>query len=412
MTSRDRSIQNSNNQIPPFLSARGNKNKAIISNGENFTLGTENGSKFWNVLQYGVIGDGVTDDTTAIQAVIDGASGGSDSGGSIRGGDTVYFPPGTYLVDSITMKPGVTILGDGSKTSVMVARSNSTKIFTYTAASTQTYFNILNIGFYSDSKTSCYGIYLDGTDSGKRLSYVRINDVNVYGTFTSGIYLKYCANTFIRDAFMTNCTTGIYLNVCADTNIENCMVQLGSGNGYHILGGAGAFDEGVRLVGCSTNGQSRGLYIDGQDWGLVSGCSFTTCSNGGMSTANTCSFWKFTACDFATGVSPNYGINLTSGTTGFSFIGCTIGADTFGAIIRGTKHTFIGNFLTNNSNIDVYIDGGTNNTINSNVANSTGSGFSIYEVSPANYNIINGNLVNGTITVVGANSVSANNVTY
>lgn len=392
-------------------SLSGNKYKSLISNGDGqIILGTENGAKFWNVLQYGVKGDGTTNDTSAIQAVIDGASGGSDSGGSIRGGDTVYFPPGTYLTDSLTMKPGVTILGSGSKTSVMVARSNSTKIFTYTAASSQTYFNIFNLGFYSDSKTSCYGVYLDGVDSAKRLSYIRLNDLNMYGTFTGGIFLKYCANTFIRDAFMTNCTTGIYLNVCADTNIENCMVQLGSSYGYRIDGGAGAFDEGVRLIGCSTNGQNIGLYINGQDWGIASGCSFTTAPGGAVLTAGTNSFWKIVGCDLATGVTPTAGVNLSSGCTGFQISDNTIGSNTFGVIIRGSKHCISNNYFVNNNNIDIYIDGALYSTFTGNVSTSTTG--SEYEVSPANYNAIVGNVNNVAPTIVGANTVNASNVTY
>lgn len=52
-------------------------------------LGASGGSLF-NVKSYGAIGDGSTDDTSAIQAAIDAAA--------AAGGGVVYFPAGTYIV--------------------------------------------------------------------------------------------------------------------------------------------------------------------------------------------------------------------------------------------------------------------------------------------------------------------------
>src|SRR5947209_4741968 len=49
----------------------------------------------YNVKDYGVVGDGVTDDTAAIQAVIDGLP--LIPGSPTQRGGTIYFPPGTYL---------------------------------------------------------------------------------------------------------------------------------------------------------------------------------------------------------------------------------------------------------------------------------------------------------------------------
>lgn len=82
-----------------------------------------------SVKSFGAIGDGITDDTAAIQRVIDAASsmvyplpGGSLVGTQIYfTGATVYFPRGTYFVSStlIISSPAIGFLGDGHSQSIV-----------------------------------------------------------------------------------------------------------------------------------------------------------------------------------------------------------------------------------------------------------------------------------------------------
>jgi polygalacturonase len=67
------------------------------------TAGASTGSRTFDPSRYGAKGDGVTLDTTAIQAAIDAAA---------REGGTVAFKPGTYLSGSIFVKSGVTLQVD------------------------------------------------------------------------------------------------------------------------------------------------------------------------------------------------------------------------------------------------------------------------------------------------------------
>jgi polygalacturonase len=56
-----------------------------------------------NVRDFQATGDGMTDDTEAIQEAIRQAA----------EGDTVFIPPGAYLVRSLGLKSGINIKGEG-----------------------------------------------------------------------------------------------------------------------------------------------------------------------------------------------------------------------------------------------------------------------------------------------------------
>ena len=83
----------------------------------------------FNVLNFGAKGDGVTDDTAAIQSAIDAAA--------AAGGGQVYVPPGTFIVSGgeepsdgcLMLKSNVHMYGDGMGVSnIKVADGSDTKI--------------------------------------------------------------------------------------------------------------------------------------------------------------------------------------------------------------------------------------------------------------------------------------------
>lgn len=89
-----------------------------------------------NVVDYGAVGDGVADDTAAIQAAIDAAFAmtGIDFGGTFGAtrGATVYFPPGVFITTTpLKYKSGVSLKGAGMYTSRLF--NNSTDLFAWGA---------------------------------------------------------------------------------------------------------------------------------------------------------------------------------------------------------------------------------------------------------------------------------------
>jgi hypothetical protein len=86
----------------------------------------QRGHTIINVQRFGARGDGVTNDTAAIQAAIDAAPQGS----------TIYFPAGTYVVSNFQVRnrSGLSFTGEGEK-SVIKQKAGAPRIVTFDGAS-------------------------------------------------------------------------------------------------------------------------------------------------------------------------------------------------------------------------------------------------------------------------------------
>lgn len=335
--------------------------------------------------------------TTILQNAINAAS-----------NTTLYLPAGSFFINAITLSPGVRLKGKGKEATILAAGSNGIAMFNYTVAtSTKIKFSVSDIGFTSASATGCTAISIDGTSSALRASEIALSHLDIVGTgFTQGIYCHYCANLQIFDVFSSLTVDAIVIDNCGDVDVVSCKAQNGAGIGIKVIGGPGAFDEGVRLSDCSTNGQNVGLQIDGQEWGLASSCSFTTAAGGALIVLNASSNWKFAACDLSTATltpaQPN--IVLSAASQNFSFVGCNILIGTKGAVIRGTRHSIVGNIFYANSDFDIYLDSATFCTVSGNVCASTAAAQSIVEAGTADLNVIIGNKSQSPLGIIGAST--------
>ena len=350
----------------------------------------------------GVDNTGATDTAAALAAAIAAMTSG-----------VLYLPPGTYKLGSdVPLKPGVTLIGEDPLLTTLVAAANGVKLLTYTASATQNHFTIRRIGFSGGGFSSVYGIHIDGTDSAKRCSLVQLEDLYL-SQLARGADLKFCANSFLERMRAVACGTALYIDQCADTEIMGGSAQNGSGWGIDIYGGAGAFDEGCRISHYTTNGQAGGVRVIGQDFGQITGCSFTTASLGAAA-FQAATNWKMSNSDFyvAGGTPANPGITADASSAKLTITGNLIGLNTFGINLLGTGHTVTGNNLEANSNVDINLQC-TKSSITGNRCDSTGVAASIVEQAGSDYNSIYGNPTNGTVTIVGANTkTNGDNLVY
>ncbi len=178
---------------------------------------------YYNVRDFGAVGDGQTDDTIAIRSAFAYIAS--------RNGGTISFPEGDYKVTSaIAMPSGIVIQGTGSiqtnAPTSSLPRKNPSRIklsganralFRIGECSTQ--ITMRDIELYSESSSQTYGVEAVGAyDSAGGISFDRV----IFNNFARGIYAYGLPQTDLQwqvdyikvqnSVFIFNSDAGIYTN--------------------------------------------------------------------------------------------------------------------------------------------------------------------------------------------------------
>ncbi len=199
-----------------------------------------------NVKDYGAVGNGSTDDTTAINLAI-----------STNPGRTIYFPAGSYKITStIQISSAVHLTCDFGAVTILLATQNQYGVTvgdgtapTRTACFNTTIENLLFVPFAGVAvSTTGGGILLNYT------AYVKILGVQVYGL----------------DSGTRKFNAGMVLLSASEFLIRDCIIQGPNAYGFYLLGAAGASTQTTsgRIDFCEVTSTTVGIALNSDTSGI------------------------------------------------------------------------------------------------------------------------------------------------
>jgi hypothetical protein len=244
---------------------------------------------------FGALGDGVTDDTTAINNAITAAAGG-----------IVFFPPGTYVVSVLTCgTSNLYLMGAGSGSSIISGNSAGTRVINVTDNTSNKWKKFEGLRITS---SATYTRLVDVEET-QNISFV---DCDFDGTNCNGALINRPDVDGQSNIFFDRCkfTAGESSPRCIDNNSDDAESYFSVKNCYFTA---------------TTN--YSGIVIDGPDF-TISGCEFDLLSSTGggytfISPSSNETAGKFlgtvTNCVFRTGASVSFPFNLTTAVGGSKF---------------------------------------------------------------------------------------------
>jgi len=214
-----------------------------------------------NVLDFGAVGDGVTNDTAAIQAAINYVNALPQQPKK----PTVYFPSGRYLITStLQLYADISISGEPrdigysfgwSHTSEILAGASMGAMFDVTGSN----IYVGNLGFYANNNAD---YALKSTGAFGRMSGNTFENLAITLCKKSGIYLQNCGITKIRFCQISNCLEcGIDGQGWGDADIDGCYINtinLDSTSTTNAPSSATVYGVGIRLRRDSVSGGQLG----------------------------------------------------------------------------------------------------------------------------------------------------------
>ena len=187
-----------------------------------------------SVKDFGAIGNGVADDSTAIQNAINYVD-------SLNGGN-VYFPVGEYLAGGLIIDSEYVNLTGASEASIIRVKNSTTGIWIK-----QHWCNITNLTIQSQG-TKNDGLGTNGVlyekAAANSIGFVNNQNLTIKNFSGYGLRVTEAINFYINRAYVVSCTTGITINR-SGTGPADFSTTIDFENVYVTSCGTGIFGEYV-----------------------------------------------------------------------------------------------------------------------------------------------------------------------
>lgn len=250
---------------------------------------------YLNVKDYGAVGDGITDDTAAIQAAIadEWARVASLPYSPLLSRNTIYFPAGDYKVSSsILLYPYITLAGEGTnRTQITLATGSSGPLLRTADSLGQTAGNIGTNGAVLPTSITVRGFTLDASEDAanpvvllQRCTGVTISGSKLVSAWSTGSGPGVGPDGVVIESLGTGvATSDIYLvglsirNTATGVRFADPIsrVYIQDGNIYNSYDGVSA--------GYSVDGDSDDIWVRNNSFRNLEGTAISADTSGSVS---------------------------------------------------------------------------------------------------------------------------------
>ena len=240
-----------------------------------------------NVKDFGAIGNGVANDTVAIQAAINYMD-------TTYSGGIVFVPAGNYYVPGgLTLKGGVELVGEGRGSTTIQAQTVDVTVITFDATSNYAALRNLFISGYQNAAATTNAVSVANNVA------VIMKDCNIWGgasaVYTEGI-----------DGYMENCFVAGWAFACVSSRGANWYVRCkfdtaGAACTHSVYQGLPVVALAIienNFVACDFSGSFTNSFTvaDGSNTSAIT--LFATCVFGTTITLTNQRFTGFSSCSF------------------------------------------------------------------------------------------------------------------
>lgn len=265
-----------------------------------------------NVLDFGAVGNGVADDSAAIQAAINAVP---------AGGGEVYFPGGTYLVNTkITLNGRLSLIGESRNNTFIKAGTVGMTVLEQNGSAYN--MRIKHLGINGDSKAA-FGISMVSPSQASSAHHV-LEDLEVYSCTTNCIRLTQHIYLRLVQVYANDAPTVVLVDGVNSSVFDQCLFYNATSTAcMSIVGGSQAYLRQVDLYNDSAFPSTQLLLVDGHHGGTFFMCTFEPQGAGNVTNsvtfsdtvAGNCTDNQLIACRFiGTSLTQTYAIEI--GATG------------------------------------------------------------------------------------------------